>query len=270
MLRQFLPALRRQWLRAACLALAACCVIYAAWRLGSLGMTYEWQWNRAWRHLGLYGSQGFVPGPLLKGAAMTVAIAVLGMLLAAALGLGAALLRLSPWPLCAGIARIYVSLWRNTPLLLQLFFAYFLISPLLDLAPMTTAIAALGAFEGAYVAEIVRSGILSVPHGQWEAALSLGFTPWQTLSQVIFPQAAANSWSAITNQAIATVKDTSLVSAIAVADLTMRSQAIIAETFLAFEIWLLAGAIYLLLALLIALPALWLERRRPWKKGVNA
>lgn len=245
-----------------CLALLIC---WAWLHLAETGMHYEWQWNRVWRHFGRFTAAGFVPGPLLEGILMTLGIAALGICLAIFAGLAAAIFRLSPWPLCILVSRVYISLWRNTPLLLQLFFAYFLVSPLLNIGPFWTAVTALGLFEGAYLAEVFRAGLLGVDRGQWEAALSLGLTISQTFRFVILPQAARNMLPALTNQAIAVIKDTSLVSAIAVADLTMRSQAIVAETFLAFEVWLLAGAIYLLIALCIALPSLWLERHRRWQ-----
>lgn len=236
-------------------------VIVAIWHaLAATGMHYEWQWNRVWRHFGAFGPDGFAPGPLCKGVLLTIGIAILGGILSILAGLIAAFMRLSPWPVCSCAARAYVALWRNTPLLLQLFFAYFLVSPLLRLSPFWTAVLALAAFEGAYLCEIFRAGILAVERTQWEAALSLGFGVGQTLRLVILPQALRNLIPALTNQAISLLKDTSLVSAIAVADLTMRSQAIVAETFLAFEVWLIAGAIYLLLALCIAAPGLWLER----------
>lgn len=241
-------------------------LIYWVWQsLAAEGLHYEWQWNRVWRHFGRFTSAGFVPGPLLEGIVMTLGITVLGGIFSTIAGLACAILRLSPWPACIFIARVYVTLWRNTPLLLQLFFAYFLVSPLLCLTPFWTAVIALSLFEGAYFSEVFRAGLLSVGRGQWEAALSLGLSLYQALALVILPQGVRNILPALTNQAIALLKDTSLVSAIAVADLTMRSQAIVAETFLAFEVWLLAGAIYLLMALCIALPSLWLERRRSWQ-----
>ncbi|MBD5640802.1 MAG: amino acid ABC transporter permease [Desulfovibrio sp.] len=248
------------------LAASLAFLIYWLWlRLASEGFQYEWQWNRVWRHFGHFTQAGFVPGPLLEGVLMTLGIAGLGICLATVCGISAAIFRLSPWPACVLVSRVYVTLWRNTPLLLQLFFAYFLVSPLLSLSPFWTAVTALGLFEGAYLAEVFRAGLLGVDRGQWEAALSLGLNVGQAFRLVILPQAIRNMLPALTNQAIALLKDTSLVSAIAVADLTMRSQAIVAETFLAFEVWLLAGAIYLLIALCLALPSLWLERRRRWQ-----
>ncbi|MBD5539410.1 MAG: amino acid ABC transporter permease [Desulfovibrio sp.] len=224
-------------------------------------MSYEWQWNRVWRHFGRWTAHGFVAGPLCEGLLMTLGIAAAGFCLSTLLGLAAAVCRLSPWPFCRLAAGAYIELLRNTPLLLQLFFVYFLLSPLFSLGPFGSAVLALGAFEGAYMAELFRAGLLSVPRGQWEAALSLGFGLGEALRLVVLPQAARNMLPPLTSQIVTLIKDTSLVSAIAVADLTMRAQAIIAETFLAFEVWLLVAAIYLALTLCASVPAWILERR---------
>lgn len=241
-------------------------ILYWVWeRLAVEGFRYEWQWNRVWRHFGHWGPQGFVAGPLCKGLLLTVYITFAGAIFGVVCGLCAALANLGPWKLCQWLSRIYIGIWRGTPLLQQLFFAYFLVSPLLGAGPVWIAILALGLFEGAYFSEIFRAGILSVPPAQWEAALSLGFDPAQVFRMIILPQAWANIQPSLVNQRIAVLKDSSLVSAIAVADLTMQSQAVIAETFLAFEVWLLAGAIYLALALCIAMPGLWHEYNRKWR-----
>lgn len=249
------------------LALAALGAVY--WHLAAQGMAYEWQWNRVWRHVGRWTAHGFVAGPLLEGLCMTLGIAAAGFCLSTALGLAAAVGRLSPWPFCRFAAGAYVELLRNTPLLLQLFFVYFLLSPLLALGPFGSAVLALGAFEGAYMAELFRAGLLSVPRAQWEAALSLGFGLGQALRLVILPQAARNMLPPLTSQIVTLIKDTSLVSAIAVADLTLRAQAIIAETFLAFEVWLLVAAIYLALTLCASVPGWLLERRRDAYAGAT-
>ena len=254
--RSFRPGWRGM---ALVLALAALAWVYL--ELAAEGMSYEWQWNRVWRHFGRWTSHGFVAGPLLEGLVMTLGIAAAGFCLSTLLGLAAAVCRLSPWPFCRLVAGAYVELLRNTPLLLQLFFVYFLLSPLFSLGPFGSAVLALGAFEGAYMAELFRAGLLSVPRGQWEAALSLGFGLGEALRLVILPQAARNMLPPLTSQVVTLIKDTSLVSAIAVADLTMRAQAIIAETFLAFEVWLLVAAIYLALTLCASVPGWLLERR---------
>ena len=182
-----------------------------------------------------------------------------------AAGLGAALLRLSPWPVARGMAHVYVGCLRNTPLLLQLFFVYFLFAPAIGVGPFGAAVLALGLFEGAYMAELFRAGLQSVPRAQWEAGISLGLGVWNTLRLVILPQAVRRMLPPLTSQLVSLIKDTSLVSAIAVADLTMQAQVLIADTFLAFEIWLIVAALYLALTLCVALPARWMERRYAWR-----
>ena len=113
--------------------------------------------------------------------------------------------------------------------------------------------------------ELFRAGLLSVPRAQWEAGISLGLGIWNTLRLVILPQAVRRMLPPLTSQLVSLIKDTSLVSAIAVADLTMQAQVLIADTFLAFEIWLIVAALYLALTLCVALPARWLERRYAWR-----
>lgn len=249
------------------IALAILALLCWHW-LGSLDAAYSWHWNRVWRYLGRFNQDGFVPGPLLKGAMVTVGITFYGLVISLASGLFFAALRLSPWGACVWCAKIYVAVWRNTPLLLQLFMNYFLLAPLLGLSPFFTAALSLGLFEGAYFAEILRSGILGIHKNQWEAGLSLGFSLSQTFALLILPQALRGSLPAMVNQTVALLKDSSLASAIAVADLTLQSQAVVSETFLAFEVWLLAGAIYLGLALFFAIPGLWLEKRNPLRKNL--
>lgn len=238
---------------------------WSYYKLSQLGWSYEWHWNRAWRSLGRWTAHGFEPGPLLEGIWLTIAIAALGLVLSALIGLLLCMARLSPWPVCRFFSKTLISGLRNTPLLLQLFFVYFLLSPIFGFGPFGAALFALSFFEGVYMAELFRAAVLSVPGQQWEAGLSLGLSVRQSFLLIVLPQAFRNALPAFTNQAVALLKDTSLVSAIAVADLTMRAQAVVAETFLAFEVWLIAGLIYLLLALCLSLPALWLEKHLSWK-----
>ena len=247
-------------------AVGVCFLLIGVWLFravlaGADGISYDWQWYRVWRYLGRWTDGHFIPGPLLDGLGMTVRIALFGLALAVAAGLGAALLRLSPWPVARGMAHVYVGCLRNTPLLLQLFFVYFLFAPAIGVGPFGAAVLALGLFEGAYMAELFRAGLQSVPRAQWEAGISLGLGVWNTLRLVILPQAVRRMLPPLTSQLVSLIKDTSLVSAIAVADLTMQAQVLIADTFLAFEIWLIVAALYLALTLCVALPARWMERR---------
>ena len=161
------------------------------------------------------------------------------------------------------LARVYLELIRNTPLLVQIFFLYFVMAPILDLGRTPTAILALSLFEGAYASEIFRAGIESIGRGQWEACYSLGLTRAQTYRRVILPQALRRILPPLTSQAVSLIKDSALVSTIAVYDLTMEGRTIIADTFLTFEIWFVVAAVYLILTLTLSALANGLERRYP-------
>ena len=155
----------------------------------------------------------------------------------------------------------YLELIRNTPLLIQIFFIYFVLAPVLDIGAFAAAVLALSLFEGAYAAEILRAGIVSIHRGQWEAAHSLGLGTFDTYRSVILPQAIRRVLPPLAGQAISLVKDSSLVSTIAVYDLTMQGQKIVSETFLVFEIWFTVAAIYLVMTLALSLAVRFLECR---------
>ena len=137
---------------------------------------------------------------------------------------------------------------------MQLFFIYFVLSPVFAISGFTSAVLALSLFEGAYVSEIIRAGILSIPRGQWEAAFSIGLNTWRTYRLVILPQAVRHILPPLTSQAISLIKDSALVSTIAIYDLTMQAQAIVSETYLVFEIWFTVAAIYLVVTLALSAP----------------
>lgn len=235
----------------------------ALWLLtvGTPGLGYHWQWYRVPRFL--FSTQGGVwtAGPLLQGLLVTLEISALSLLCTLALGLTTALFRLSASFTARALARSYLELIRNTPLLIQIFFVYFVLSPVLDIGAFASAVLALSLFEGAYAAEILRAGIVSLQRGQWEAAHSLGLNLFDTYRYVILPQAVRRVLPPLTGQAISLVKDSALVSTIAIYDLTMQGQAIVAETFLAFEIWFTVAAIYLFLTFGLSLAVRAMERK---------
>jgi polar amino acid transport system permease protein len=235
----------------------------AAWLLARGGerLAYHWQWYRVPRYLLVAEEGRLAAGPLLDGLLVTFRIAGLSLLLALLAGLSAALLRLSPSWVGRALARAYLEGIRNTPLLVQLFFAYFVLGPLLDLDRFWAAVLALGFFEGAYLSEIFRAGILAIPRGQWEAARSLGLSTWICYRRVVLPQSLRLVLPPATGQSVSLIKDSALVSTVAVTDLTLQGQVIIAETFLTFEIWFTVAAIYLLLTASLSAAAGAIENR---------
>ena len=228
---------------------------------GSRGLEYHWQWYQIPQYLLSHTSHGLVAGPLLMGLAITLKISAVSLVVALLIGLATAICRLSASPVAGLLARLYIESIRNTPLLIQLFFIYFVLGPLFGLERLPAAILSLSLFEGAYMAEIIRSGILSVAREQHEAAYSLGLNPFATYRHVILPQAFRIVLPPLTSQAISLIKDSALVSTIAIYDLTMQAQSIIAETFLTFEVWLTVAALYLLVTISLSIVAGTLEQR---------
>jgi polar amino acid transport system permease protein len=151
------------------------------------------------------------------------------------------------------VSVFYIETIRNTPLLIQIFFNYFVLSPIFDISPYVTAILTLSLFEGAYASEIIRGGLNSIHFGQYEAARSLGLTSFQMYRFVVLPQALRNVAPPLASQAISLVKDSALVSTISVYELTLYGQAIVSETFLSFEVWFTVAAIYLIINIILSI-----------------
>lgn len=211
---------------------------------GAEASGYNWQWSRVVPFV--IRPDGSL-GPLVQGAGVTLFLSALSLLGAISLALVTALLRLSPLWMGRTLARIYLESIRNTPLLVQIFFIYFVLAPWMDMGRLTSAVLALSLFEGAYASEIIRASILAIPRGQWEAAQSLGMAPVAVYGRIILPQALRAALPPLTSQGVSLIKDSALVSTIAIMDLAMQAQVVVAETFLSFEIWFTVAGIYLVL-----------------------
>jgi len=220
--------------------------------LGTDRLGYNWQWYRIPKYLWQFNEQGFTWGPLMQGLGVTFQITGISMILMLVIGITTALLRMTDSWAAKGVARAYMELIRNTPLLIQIFFIYFVLAPILDMSAFWAAVIALSLFEGAYASEIFRAGIISIDKGQWEAAQSLGMAPFPMYRHIILPQAIRRVLPPMTSQAVSLVKDSALVSTIAILDLTQQGRMIDAETFLTFEIWFTIAAIYLAVTLALS------------------
>ncbi len=200
---------------------------------------------------------------LLKGLQVTLYIFVIAIILGFVIGLLVALLRLAPIKILNWIAKVYVDAIRGTPFIVQLFFIYFGINSLhlVSLNNTTAGIITVAINAGAYFAEIIRAGIQSIDKGQTEAARSIGFTGAQTMRYVVLPQAFRRMLPTITNQSIISLKDTSLLSVIGIADLTQQGQIQAAATFEAFKVWLAVGVIYFIIIYLLTILANFVEKR---------
>jgi polar amino acid transport system substrate-binding protein len=213
---------------------------------------------------------------LLEGAGVTVLVTVLSMLLAIVLGLPIALARLyGPAPL-RGLALLYVEFFRGIPVLLLLYFLYYGLPVVaaqlhwgltLNLAPLQAAVLGLGLNYAAYEAEIYRAGIASLPVGQWEAAASLGMTPWLAFRRIILPQAIRVILPPMTNDFVGLFKDTSIVSIIAVVELSKQYQILSKSSLQYLEIGLATATLYLAMSVPLGHLSRYLEKR--WSKAVG-
>lgn len=185
---------------------------------------------------------------LLKASGKTIQLTVISVVLGSLIGIIVALLKLSNNKVVYTLASFYTWIIRGTPMLLQLFFFYYGLPFLgIELEPMTAAIIGLSLNSGAYMAEIIRGGILSVDKGQFEACKALGFTYGQTMTRVVLPQTIKVLIPPVGNEFITMLKDTSLVSAIAMEELMRAAQQIYSANFRPMEPFFIAACIYLAL-----------------------
>ncbi len=215
--------------------------------LGATGMGYNWQWYRVPRYLYRVVDGELILGPLVRGLLVTLQITFWSAILALAIGLVTALLRLSRSVAGYGIATVYLEAVRNTPLLVQMFLFYFVLSPIFGIERFWTGVICLAFFEAAFISEILRGGILSVAKGQWEAAAALGLTRTDVYGRVVLPQALPVMLPPLTSAVVNLIKNSAIVSTIAIFDLTTEGRNVIADTFMSFEIWFTVAAIYLVL-----------------------
>ena len=248
------------------LLLGAC---FFLWRSETIA-AYRWSWPELADFLVRRTPGGYEPGLLIRGLIVTLRLGVAAL------------------PI-----QLFVNSVRNIPPLVLLFLLYFFAGNLLPVSDMeqalrsmppfvrdavawgfapegqldrmVAAVLTLGVYEGAYVTEIVRGGIEGVPHGQWEASAALGFSRSQQLRLVIFPQAVRAILPPLVGQVITTFKDSALASLISLPDLTFQALEVMAISRMTFEVWISAGAIYLLLGVICARYGRWLETRETWK-----
>ncbi|MCL4457516.1 MAG: ABC transporter substrate-binding protein/permease [Nitrospirae bacterium] len=199
---------------------------------------------------------------LLKGAGITILISVSSMLLAVVLGLILALMKIYGRPPLSTAAAAYIEIYRGTPLLIQLYILYYGLPNIgISLNPITAAFIGLGMNYAAYEAELYRAGINAVPKGQMEAALSLGMPQSLAIKRIVMPQAVRTALPGVTNDFIALFKDSSLVSVIAMVELTKTYSILAATTLRFFELGLITAVLYFAMSYPLSLLAMRLEKK---------
>ena len=224
---------------------------------------------------------------LMDGIRVTLSITVVSFVLIVFVGLVGGLGRVAKNPLINGIASLYVEIIRGIPLLVQLMFIYYA-SPIIlrsigeriagvlpelaakligvQLNPSAAAVFGLTICYGAYVSEIFRAGIEAIPKGQMEASRSLGMNYLQSMRYIILPQAVRIILPPVGNEFVALLKDSSLVSVVAVADMTRRGREFMSATFMPLETWLMVALLYLVMTLFFSRIVAYIERKTSYAR----
>ncbi len=278
------------------LALFLCAFLFYNQATGSQStLPQSLHWHELIKYIGWHDEAGWHMGLLLKGIAATIRLGIWSGLLALIIGLFVGI-RLAAKPKAPFTRCIYIVVvfLRNTPPLILLFLLYFLTSDstlgaLTSLAReaspsvqsfitfmfaspenmdrMLAAVITLGCYQGAYVAEIVRAGLQSLPQGQWDAAAAIGFSSRQQFFTVLLPQCLPIMLPPLAGQYVSIFKDSALASLISVPELTFQGMEIMAITRLPFETWILVALLYLLLSLVCTNIFHGIERRLKWHKA---
>lgn len=200
---------------------------------------------------------------LLGGAWMTVWLTCITMIIAIPGGMLLALMRLSPFRLIAGLATAFVEFFRATPLILQIYWVYYVLPAYFDLqlSQTATAIVGLACNISAFNSETFRSGIVSIRRGQWNAGLALGMSRASVFARIVLPQAIMRVLPALASTWVSLFKDTSLVSIISVAELSYVSMQVRAETYRILEVLTAMAALYWLMGYPQAKLVDWIHRR---------
>ncbi|CAN7741990.1 ectoine/hydroxyectoine ABC transporter permease subunit EhuD [Ensifer adhaerens] len=212
----------------------------------------EWDWNFVWQ----------IMPTLLEGLKITILATVLGAAVAAVVGLVFAILRLSAPKPIARVVGFILEFIRGTPLLVQLYFIFYVLPDIgISLPALVAGVIGLGIHYGTYTAEVYRAGIENVPRGQWEAARATNLTLRQTWLHVILPQAIPPMIPALANYLIAMFKETPLLSAITVLELMNQAKSIANSNYRYIEPMTLVGVFFLIMSLISVVFLRWLEER---------
>lgn len=215
-------------------------------------VNYAWNWTGVWEY-----RQKFAEGWLT-----TVGISLASLVVSMLVGSLAALCLESRRPLVEAVGRVYVELIRGTPLLVQLLIGFYVVASAVGLQNRyIVGVLVLSLFSGAYMAEIFRGGLAAIPRAQRDSARAIGLTPFQTLRLVILPQALRLVLPPVAGQLVSLVKDSSLLSVIAISEFSLAAQEVNAFTYSTLESYLPLAAGYLLLTLPLSGLSRWLESR---------
>lgn len=232
--------------------------------LGLLAFSFyrlDYDWNFAFLKAYFWDSVNHQPGLILQGLWITIKISGLSIFWGSLLGILIGLLMIGREPLARRFALIFVDIFRNTPVLVQLYVMYFIVGTAFELSPETAGVLTLSLFCSAYVAEIFRGAVLEFERGQLDAAKAMGLNPLQIATHIAAPQILRRMLPPLVGQFVSLVKDSSLVSVIAVSDLTKSALTIVSVSFMSFETWFVIAVIYCLVNYALSSYGRFLEKR---------
>jgi polar amino acid transport system permease protein len=282
---------RFRWLDALIVAALAASAVFIGYRI-KVGLNYKWHWASMPQYLVFRNSDTgrWAANYILQGLLTTLRLSIWATILATLIGIVLGVFRTTKSLFLRMIGRTYVEITRNLPPLVLVFIFYFFVAdqimPLLGLEPFVrssspqaqavlevlfapvsrftqflSAVVTIAAFEGAYITEIIRAGIESVERGQREAAYALGLSWFDQMRLIILPQAIKRILPALAGQFISTIKDSAIVAAISIQELTYQGMQLAVSTHFTFEVWLLVAVLYLVLTLSLSLGVSRLESR---------
>ena len=210
---------------------------------------------------------------LLEGLKLTVITSLVSILIGMVIGLLVCLMKMSKNVVLRAIAGVYIWISRGTPMLVQAFIVFFGVPQVVRMfvsdfkfTALTAGIITLSLNAGAYLAEIYRGGIMAVPKGQTEAARSLGLSQGQAMRKVVLPQAIKFSIPSLVNQFIITIKDTSILSAIGMAELVNKAKTYVGSTYTFFETYLVVAAMYLVIISILMIISNYIEKKLKYER----
>ena len=232
-----------------------------SWLVYSSFKNLDYEWNFAFLQDYVWDPVNHTPGLLLQGLWITLKVSFFSIVWGTLLGLLIGAFMMGREPVARWFGVIFVDVFRNTPVLVQLYVMYFIVGSAFEMDPETAGIVTLSLFCASYVAEIFRGAVLEFEKGQIDAAKAMGLPSWQIAYHIAAPQVLRRMLPALVGQFVSLVKDSSLVSVISVADITKSALNIVAVSFKSFETWFVVAILYCLVNTVLSSYGRYLERR---------
>lgn len=239
-------------------AAALLLIALSLWR-GFASLDYEWDFLSLRDYVWL--SDENTPGLLITGLWGTLWVSALSICLGSMIGLCGGIILHAGNAFARSTIQVFVEIFRNTPVLVQLYVMYFVVASAFHMSAEQAGVATLSLFCGAYISELVRGTLFNLERGPHDAALSLGLTRWQTARHVIAPLALRRLMPSLVGQYVSLVKDSSLVSVISIVELTKSASNMVAISFKSFEVWFLVAVVYFFLNFALSRLGQSIERR---------